>query len=37
MGPIDFELPDDKGGTVAFDAQRRGQKHPLLFFYRGYW
>jgi hypothetical protein len=37
MGPHDFTLPTETGAELVFDATRRAAKHPLLFFYRGYW
>ena len=37
MAPIDFTLPDDKGGEVVFDRAFRERNNALLVFYRGWW
>ena len=37
LAAIDFTLTDHEGRPFAFDADRRGLKNYLLFFYRGYW
>jgi len=37
MAPIDFTRPTDTGEALAFDAEYRAARAPLLFFYRGHW
>lgn len=37
MPLYDFELPNDVGGKVRFDAELRAERPTLLFFYRGHW
>lgn len=34
---IDFSLPDDRGGTVVYDAEFRSLRNSVLVWFRGPW